>query len=221
MVIDPILAPHVVEVVEVVTGKVVTLLNVTVSELTSGDAVQELNVVLITYCVEGTAGGQILGNVISSIPGVVVAVSALAMKVPLSVYSLALTKLDVPPFGVKRYPVFDSLHCVQFLPGAAANFVLVSSWIPKIPKPAPAPLGQVVHKGLFVRNTSIKPVLSCITICEVCMRFVQLKSLISTKLTTNFLQGAVPKTLYSILLVESGLTLGSMSWYPPMMAVRG
>lgn len=88
--------------VDVFTGKEVILLKVTVSELTSGDAVQELKVVRITYCVEGTFGGQILGKVISKIPAVVVAVSALAIKVPLNVYNCALTKFEVPPLGVKR-----------------------------------------------------------------------------------------------------------------------
>ena len=127
IVIEPVLAPQVVATVEKVAGNPNILLNVTVSELTSGTAVHELNVVLITYWVEGTAGGQTFGKVISKIPGVVVAVSALAMKVPLSVNNCALTKFDVPPFGVKRYPVFDSLHCVQFLPGAARAFNLVSS----------------------------------------------------------------------------------------------
>ena len=105
--------------VDVVAGNEVTRLKVTVSELMSGVAVQELKVVLITYLVDGTFGGQIFGKLISKIPGVVVAVSPLAIKVPVNVNNCALTKFDVPPFGVKRYPLFDSLHCVQFLPGAA------------------------------------------------------------------------------------------------------
>lgn len=79
IVIDPVLAPQVVATDDVSTGNVVIRLNVTVSELTSGTAVQDKKVVLITYCVDGTAGGQIFGKVISNIPGVVVAVSASAI----------------------------------------------------------------------------------------------------------------------------------------------
>ena len=101
--IEPVLTPQVVAVVLTLAGKVVTLLAVIVSELVRGVPVQELNVVLITYFVVGApGGGQIAGKVISKIPAVVVAVSALAMNTPASVKSCALTKLDVPPLGVNR-----------------------------------------------------------------------------------------------------------------------
>ena len=61
MVIEPVLAPQVVATVDVSTGKVIVLLKVTVSELISGEPVQELKVVVNTYFVDGTAGGQMLG----------------------------------------------------------------------------------------------------------------------------------------------------------------
>ena len=60
-VIVPVFTPQVVPVEEIVPGKYVTLLNVMVSELTNGDPLQELKVVLTSYCMLGSGGGQNVG----------------------------------------------------------------------------------------------------------------------------------------------------------------
>ena len=154
MVIDPTLMPHVVGFVVTVAGREVILLKVMVSELISGAPRQELNVVLMTYCVEGTFGGQILGKEMSRIPGIVVDVSPLATNTPPSVNNCALMKLELPPFGVKRYPSLEAFQEVAFLPGAATAKVLVKSCIPSIP------LFELVAETqlLFSKKMSISPV---------------------------------------------------------------
>ncbi len=99
---DPTLSPQVVGVVVTLAERVVNRSTVMVSELINGAPVQELNVVFITYWKVGPGGGHTFGKVISSKPGTVVAVSAVATSVPPRVNICALTNLEVPPLGVNR-----------------------------------------------------------------------------------------------------------------------
>ena len=79
--------------------------------------------VTILYCVF-PGGGQTLGKFKSSRPAVVVAVSAVAIKVPDILNNWEPRYLEPPPEGVNLYPVFVSVHAVQFLPGAATAWFL-------------------------------------------------------------------------------------------------
>ena len=122
--------------------------------------VQAENDVTIRYCVF-PGGGQTFGKLKSSSPAVVVAVSAVEIKVPDMLNNWEPRYLEPPPDGVNLYPVLDSLHAVQFLPGAATAWFLAQFCRPRIA----SPWFQLLQRGLFPIKTSTIPVFSFNTIC--------------------------------------------------------
>jgi|GEM_PF-5554559 len=70
-------------------------------------------------------GGQKLEKLIFTIPGVPGVTVAVESVAPAKLVISLEISLEVAPAGVNLYPVFDSVHCVQFLPGATTPCVLL------------------------------------------------------------------------------------------------